>query len=812
VRIWVYVAGVGVVAVAGAAFFLTANRSPQAELNEQWAMVGRYCVDCHNDAEYTGELSLEGRGLEDVHADPALWEKVVHKLTIGAMPPRDQLQPDPQVRAEFLAALTGTLDAAVAEQPYAGTTTVHRLNRAEYANTIRDLLGVEADLSQLLPSDGGDFGFDNIAEVLTTSPLLLERYLTVALRVGDMAIGNPEAVETATAYRIPFGVTQDKHLEGMPLGTRGGTSVRHIFPADAEYVLAGRLVRGVEEGYFGIEGHDRPHEFLILLDGETVFSSEVGGKDDHDLSVAEGINVAQFAIDEKMTSPPIPITAGPHEVTFTWRERANTEQNAWEPGLRASLEAHNPSGMPRLEDGVIEGPFNVTGVSDTPSRDRVFVCRPTAAAEEPACASQILSQLARRAFRRPVTDDDIAASLSFYNDARADGGDFDSGIRAAVSRMLVSPFFLFRVEADSPDVPAGSAHRISDLELASRLSYFLWSSMPDDALLELAEQEQLRDADVLEEQVERMLADSRSDALVENFVGQWLQLRNLESRVRPDFLLYPDFDDNLRQAFRQETELLFANVLREGRPVHELMTANYTFVNERLARHYGIKGVYGARFRRVDLADPNRWGLFGHGSLLALTSAASRTSPIIRGKFIVTEFWNDPPPSPPDDVPALEESAPKDRPATVREMLERHRADPNCAACHNNIDPVGFALENFDADGQWRERTRDGLDIDSAGVLADGTPVDGPAALRGALLANPELFAGTVTEKLLIYALGRGLEPADMPVVRSIVRNAAEHDYSLMAIVMGIVDSYPFQMRTNGSASGTATIAQARGE
>jgi uncharacterized protein DUF1592/uncharacterized protein DUF1588/uncharacterized protein DUF1587/uncharacterized protein DUF1595/uncharacterized protein DUF1585 len=812
VRSWVYIAGAGVVAAAGAAAYLWTNRSPEAQLEEQWAMLGKYCVDCHNDAEVTGELSLEGRRLDNVHADPALWEKVVHKLSIGAMPPRAERQPDSETRAKFLAALTGTLDSAAEANPYAGAKAVHRLNRAEYANAVRDLLGVEADLAELLPSDGGDFGFDNIAEVLTTSPFLLERYLTVALRVADMAIGNPDAVLTATSYRLPFELTQNKHLEGLPLGTRGGTKVVHTFPADGEYVLSGRLFRGVEEGLFGVEGHDRPHEFLILVDGEIVHSSEIAGKEDHELSVAEGFNAAQFSIVDRLTSPPVPITAGPHEVIFTWKERTSAEQNAWEPGLRATMEIHNPSGMPRLENVVIEGPHAVTGVSETPSRATVFVCRPASEAEEPACANEIVSKLARRAFRRPVTGEDVEASLAFYNDARADGGDFDAGIRAAVSRMLVSPFFLFRVEGNSPDVPAGSNHRITDVELASRLSFFLWSSIPDEELLRLAESADLREPRVLQAQVERMLADPRSDALVENFVGQWLQLRNLEARVKPDFLLYPDFDDNLRKAFRSETELLFANVLREGRPVHELMNASYTFVNERLARHYGIKGVYGSRFRKVELTDPNRFGLFGHGSLLALTSAASRTSPIIRGKFIVTEFWNDPPPPPPATVPALEESAPKDRPSTVREQLERHRADPVCAACHNNIDPVGFALENFDADGSWREETREGLDIDSAGILANGTVVDGPVALREALLAKPELFAGTVTEKMLIYALGRGLEPADMPVVRSIVRNAAEHDYSLMSIVLGIVDSYPFQMRTNGSASGSATVAQARGE
>src|SRR5690606_28743087 len=389
---------------------------------------------------------------------------------------------------------------------------------------------------------------------------------------------------------------------------------------------------------------------------------------------------------------------------------------------------------------------------------------------------------------------------------------FDDGIRAAVARMLVSPFFLFRVEADSPDVPPGSNHRISDIELASRLSFFLWSTIPDEELLQAAEKGELREPSVLRAQVERMLADSRSDALVENFVGQWLQLRNIDSRVRPDFLMFPDFDENLRRAFREETELLFANVLRNDRSVHELIDADYTFVNERLARHYGIKGVYGSRFRQVELTDPNRFGLFGHGSILALTSAASRTSPIIRGKFIVTEFWNNPPPAPPGDVPALEESALEGRPSTVREQLERHSADPACSGCHKIFDPIGFALENFDVDGVWRDATREGLAIDSAGILVDGTPVDGPVALRQALLSQPDLFPSTLTEKLMIYGLGRGLTPADMPVVRSIVRNAAQDDYSLLSIVLGIVDSYPFQMRTNGPASDAATIAQARGE
>ena len=482
---------------------------------------------------------------------------------------------------------------------------------------------------------------------------------------------------------------------------------------------------------------------------------------------------------------------------FTWRERPEARQDVWEPSLRASLEAHNPSGMPRLELGFIEGPYNVTGVSSTPSRDMVFSCTPASAAEEPACAEEILMRLTRRAFRRPVDSQDVASAMAFYQDEREAGGDFDSGIRAALARTLVSPWFLFRVESESPDVPGGSTHPVSDYEFASRLSFFMWSSIPDDELLDLAAAGTLREPEVLAAQVSRMLADDRSDALVENFTGQWLQLRALDVKVKPDLLMFPDFDDNLRQAFRRETEMLFASVLRNDRPVHELMTADYSYVNERLARHYGMDGVYGSRFRRVDVEDPNRHGLFGHGSVLSLTSVSSRTSPIIRGKYIVTEFWNNPPPTPPDDVPSLEESKPEGRPSTVREQLELHRANPVCAACHNGIDPVGFALENFDAVGRWREANLEGLEIDSAGILGDGTEVSGPVALREALLRDPEVFASTVTEKLLIYALGRGLEPADMPVVRSIVRNAAQDDYALSSIILGIVDSFPFQNRRN---------------
>ncbi|MGV3592915.1 MAG: DUF1592 domain-containing protein [Gammaproteobacteria bacterium] len=782
-----------------------AQEVPDTLVNE-WALFEDYCMDCHSFDDFRGGLALEGMRPEDVHAKPEVFEKVLRKLKIGAMPPRNQEQPDAAARKRLVAALERTLDEAAFAQPYAGTTTIHRLNRAEYQNAIRDLLGVDVDLTELLPSDGGDHGFDNIAELLRTSPMLLDRYMTVGLRVADLALGNPDAAQSVTTYTIPFDTTQDSYLAGMPFGTRGGVKATHYFPADGEYVFSARPLQGVAEGYFGIEGHDIPHDFLVYVDRELVYTSEVGGREQHEISV-KNFNDVIKVVDDKLTSPRIPVTAGPHEVIFTWRERVGAEQNSWQPTERDSLEIHNPSGMPRLEKAMVEGPYNASGVSSMAPRERILVCEPTAASEEAACAEQILSHLAEQAFRRPATADDIQAPLAFYEDARANGGDFDAGIRAAVARLIVSPFFLFRIETDASDAAPGADSPVDGLALASRLSFFLWSSAPDAELRELAEAGALEDPATREAQVRRMLGDARSDAFIDNFVGQWLQLRNLEMRARPALLMFPDFDDNLRKAFRTETEMLFAHVLRENRPVHELLTANYTFADERLAKHYGIEGVYGPRFRKVPIEDPNRWGLLGHGSILSLTSATSRTSPIMRGKFILTEFWNNPPPAAPATVPALEASAPTDRPSTVREQLERHRADPACSACHDVIDPVGFALENFDVDGSWRTTTREGLPLDTSGVLLDGTVADGPQALREALLRDPELFASTVTEKLLIYALGRGLEARDMPIVRAIVRRSAEQDYSLLSLVLGVVESYPFLMRTNSSPSTISTIA-----
>ena len=760
-------------------------------------MLDRYCVTCHNQRSGIpagAPLALDLANLDDPGADAAVWEKVVRKLGVGAMPPEGAPTPGAGTLEGFRAALAADLERAAAAAENPGRYVLHRLNRSEYGNAVRDLLGVEVDVGELLPSDGGDFGFDNIAAALTVTPMLLEGYLSAALRIADLAIGDAEAAPGTATYSVSTVVTQREHVEGLPIGTRGGLVATHTFPADGEYVFYGRLLRTVAEGYVGVEGHDRPYDFIVTIDGERVFSAPVGGPEDHESS-SENIVISKEEVDERMTSPPIHVTAGPHRVGFTFVERPAEAQDVWQPILRDSLEAHNPSGIPRLRTGNIEGPYNVTGVSDTPSRRRLFTCSASSPDEEPACAAEILSNVARRAFRRPVDASDIRAPMDFYADARAGGGGFDAGIRAGLVRILTSPAFVFRAEEDPANLPPGAAHRITDIELASRLSFFLWSSIPDDALLDLAVEGRLSDPDVLEVQVRRMIADRRADAMIVDFVGQWLQLRNLD-KVTPDLLMFPDFDDNVRQAFRTETEMFFSSIVREDRGVLDLLDADYTFLNERLARHYGIGGVYGPQFRRVPVNDANRRGLLGHGSLLSLTSVANRTSPIIRGKYVISNFLNTPPLPPPADVPALEESAPADRPSTVREQLELHRANPVCAACHRNIDPVGFALENFNAVGQWLDRTREGLDIDSAGVLVDGTSVDGPVELRNALLARGEVFVGTVTEKLTTYALGRGLEPIDMPMVRRIVTESAADDYAMQSIILGIVRSPAFQMRT----------------
>jgi mono/diheme cytochrome c family protein len=785
-----------------------------ADAAKYQAWVKQYCVSCHNSktASPANEpVNLETASLENLLPQAATWERVLRKLSVRAMPPQGMPHPTEAEYVGFTTWLSGSLDRAWQGKATPGRYVVHRLNRTEYGNAIRDLLALDVDVTDLLPSDGANFGFDNIASSLRTSPLLLERYLTAAQRISTLAVGDPSVRPGTTEYQISREFSQSAHIDGLPLGTRGGTQVRHVFPADAEYKLFGRLVRGVEEGYAGVEGNETPDTFIITIDGEEVYSAQVGGLKDHEVQ-AKDMNEAKALVDARMTGR-VFVTAGPHDVGFTWKERPGKRQDVWQPSLRDSQEVHMIGGLARLKTVGVEGPYNVKGVSTSASREKVFVCTPTSAADEPVCAQKIFTNLARRAYRRPVSADDIEAPMTFYKQARDDKGSFDAGIRVGVARILASPSFLYRIESDAAGVQTGGAHPVSDIELASRLSFFLWSSIPDQTLMNLAQAGRLRAPGVLAAQVRRMLADERADALMNNFTGQWLQLRNLEAKVAPDLLMFPDFDDNIRKAFRRETELFFGYIVRENRSALELLSADYTFVNERLAKHYGIPGVYGTRFRQVKLADPNRRGLLGQGSILSLTSVATRTSPVYRGKFVLATFLNTPPPPPLPNVPTLEESN-KDAataPKTVRQQLELHRSNAVCASCHRIIDPPGFALEKFNSVGQWRETTETGAAIDTGGELADGTKVDGPIALRNAILARPEAFVTVLTERMMTYALGRGVESSDMPVVRSIVKKAAPANYRLASLIMSIVESAPFQMRTRlEPAESTNRVAQAR--
>jgi mono/diheme cytochrome c family protein len=759
----------------------------------------KYCVTCHNKRAALpadSPINLEPATFDDLLGHAATFERVIRKLSVRAMPPPGMPRPTEPEYAAFTNWLAASLDRAWEGHGTPGRYVVHRLNRAEYANAVRDLFGVDLDVSDLLPTDGAEFGFDNIATSLKTSPLLLEGYVNAAQRVSAMAVGDPKVRPGTTEHSISREFSQNGYIDGLPLGTVGGTVIHHVFPADAEYKLSGRLVRGVQEGYAGVEGNDQPYTFVITVDGAEVYSAPIGGPKDDEIQAAD-LAAAQPIIDKRMTGRAF-VTAGPHDVGFTWKERPFQLQDVWEPARRDSQEIHFVGGMPKLRAVSIDGPYNVRGVSESPSRRQLFVCHPGAGVDETACASKILTSLERRAYRRPVTPADVEAPIAFYKQARKSGGSFDDGIRAGVARVLSSPYFLYRIEKDPPDARPGVAHPVSDVELASRLSFFLWSSIPDEKLLDLAAAGKLRAPGELASQVHRMLADDRSDALVENFTGQWLQLRNLEAKAVPDLIMFPDFDDNMRKGFRKETELFFAYILRDDRSTLDLLNADYTFVDERLARHYGIPGVYGPQFRKVKIPDPNRRGLLGQGSILSLTSVATRTSPVFRGKYVLSTFLNTPPPQPPPNVPSLEESN-KGKPTavkTVRAQLELHRKNQPCAGCHSVIDPAGFALENFDSVGKWRDQGPDGAPLDVAGTLADGSQINGPAALREAIAGRPNAFTTVVTEKMLIYALGRGLEPADMPVVRKIVKKAAQNDYRLSSIVMGIVESAPFQMRT----------------
>jgi len=790
--------------LVGAALVAGCQPSDEELAARYEGVVGTYCLECHDAAGREAGLSLEGVDLDDVAAHPEMFEEVARKLRGRQMPPLGGPRPDAKTYDSFVAYLERRLDENALASPEPGKASIHRLNRTEYGNAVRDLLALEVDAAEFLPADDEGYGFDNIADVLRVSPSLLEQYLSASAKIASLAVGDPDAPAITAVYRPAADLAQGTHVEGLPLGTRGGFKIRHNFPLDAEYEFDVFLVRNIV-GY--MTGLEWAHELEIAVDGERVFLAQVGGEADNLLS-DQNMSAAANEIDARLRTRTF-VTAGPHDVTVAFLERSAAETHEPLELHTRNLDLQDMNGLPIVDYVNLRGPFNPAGPGTTPSRERIFTCRPADDATARVCATEILSTLARRAYRRQPAEQDIATLLSFYESGAARGG-FDAGIQSALRVILTSPKFLFREEPDPAGVAPGSLYALDDSALASRLAFFLWSAPPDDELLELAAQGELSGERVFEQQVDRMLADPRSSALVENFAGQWLFLRNLRS-VTPDVEEFPNFDDNLRQAMRRETELLFTNVMREDRPVAELLTADYTFVNERLAQHYGMPNVYGSNFRKVPVADEARRGLLGHASILTVTSYPNRTSPVLRGKWVLENVLGAPPPPPLPDVPALEDNEVGKAARTLRERLAQHRASPVCATCHDVMDPIGLGLENFDAIGKWRTREPGG-EIDAHGQLVDGTQIDGAVQLREALTADPEQFARVFTERLLTYALGRGLEAYDMPTVRRIVREAEGDDYRFSALVKGIASSAPFRMRRAQSADAPPQPTVARAE
>ena len=782
---------VGVTTVAWSAAVETARSQEAPRASTQQALLDQYCATCHNDSLITGGFSLDSLSVDNVAAHPEAWEKVVRKLRAGAMPPRPRPRPDKQEYDDFRGWLEDELDSAANANPNAGRTeTFHRLSRTEYHNAVRDLFALDVNVEELLPADDTSYGFDNIAGVLGVSPTLMDRYLSAARKISRLAVASPVPSPTAETFRIASDLGQDQRLDGLPFGTRGGVAVQYNFPEDAEY-----LIEVLPDGPLRVEAH----QLEISIDGERVELLTVGkSPDDAD---PRGLYIPEVGSQQVR----VPVTAGPHEVGVTFLRKTAAEPEGLRKLYLRPFTGEGSGGdsryQPYVESVTIAGPYEASGarpVEDTPSRLAIFDCRPVTDTEIDGsnCARAILERMARRAYRRPVSEEDVDRLMMFYDRGR-EGAGFDSGIEMALRRLLVSPEFLFRVERDPPGVTADTDYAVSDLELASRLSFFLWSSIPDEELLALAERGTLGDDQVFQAQVERMLADPRSEALVTNFAGQWLTLRNAAA-VRPDEDEFPDFGEALRQAFRRETELLFTSILREDRSTLDLLAADYTYVNERLAQHYGIPNVRGSHFRRVALNDSRRGGLLGHGSILTVTSYANRTSPVNRGKWVLENILGTPPPPPPPDVPELE-TAEGGEALSMREAMAQHRANPVCASCHRVMDPLGLSLENFDAIRRWRDNSDTKQAIDSSGELPDGTAFSGPAGLKEALLSHPDRFVTTVAEKIMIYALGRGVEYYDAPAVRAVVREAANDNYRLSALVKGVAMSKPFRMRRSPS-------------
>ena len=735
-----------------------ARASSASAASSSSPVLTQYCVTCHNERARIGGLALDSKDFDHVASDAPTWEKVVRKIRTGMMPPSGARRPERALLDGFASELETRLDRAAPPGAGLDAPALHRLNRTEYSNAIRDLLALDVDVKALLPADASSEGFDNIAEALAVSPSLIQGYVSAAMKISRRAVGDRTATPSQTTYAVPGGLSQDRHIEGLPLGTRGGMLVRHTFPLDAEYEFS------VTGGFGGGRGGAGGPAIDVILDGEKIAVT----------------NPRSFRLK---------VTAGPHVIgaALVDRVRAAGVDDAFSD-FRIDSAFTAGGGVQTV---VITGPFSATSPGDTPSRRRILVCRPTTANEEAPCARKIITTLAHRAYRRALLDDEVETLMGFYQQGRG-GADFETGIQLALSRILVAPGFLFRVEEEPKGVRPGTTYRISPLELASRLSFFLWSSIPDDELLELAGKGRLRDPAVLNQQVKRMLADPKAEALTANFAGQWLYLRELATLQTSA----PNFDDNLRQSFRRETEMLFSTIVQEDHSIVDLLNADYTFVDERLARHYGMPNVHGSYFRRVplDAASPRR-GLLGQGSMLTVTSVATRTSPVSRGKWILENILGTPAPVPPPGVEVnLERTSAEVKVQSLRQRLEAHRSNPVCASCHKIMDPIGFALEPFDLVGTWRDRDGAGP-VDSSGQLVDGTQLRGPVDLRQALLSRSDAFVTTATEKLLTYAIGRPVEYFDMPTVRSVVRRAAQNDYRFSSLVIGVVESAPFQMK-----------------
>ncbi len=751
------------------------------------AVVDATCLDCHNAAEQSGGLNLEALRFDAVAADAETWEKVIRKLRAGLMPPADGGPTlDRDARNGLVSWLEKEIDtSAAAHLPPPG---LHRLNRTEYTNAIRDLLALNIDAATFLPPDDSSHGFDNMAGTLTTSPALMEAYLSAAGRISRLGVGT-ETAPTLAVFDAPHDTSQNSYIEGLPFGTRGGMLIEHEFPADGNYVFT---VKGMTGYFTAVLGNVKGEKLEVTIDGTRVYLY------DWDTQIAN-------TESNGGRTPEIPIKAGFHKVGVTFIATSDLPDT----GLnRSFVRTMNSPGAisgytfyPHVGQVFIEGPYNGLVATSTQSRDKIFECYPEESGQERECARRIIATLAGKAFRRPATEADIETMMGFFEGGREEGGNFDYGIEAVVQRILADPEFIYRSEIEPADVPPGSPYRISDLELASRLSFFLWSSIPDEELIELAAEGRLHDAKILEQQVERMIADPRSQAFIENFTGQWLNVRGMQAS-EPVVDLFPDFDSTLREAFRREIELFFGSIIQDDRSILDLLTADYTFVNERLAKHYGIPDIYGPQFRRVTLTSEldMRRGLLGKGALLTITSDAARSSPVKRGKWFLETFLGISPPDPPPGVETDLKPVEGEAPTTLRARLEAHRINPSCAACHQTFEPMGLAMENFDAVGAWRALDA-GQPIDPTGVTNDGTQLDGIQSLRDFAVGNGEMFVQTVTEKLLTYAIGRGLEYEDMPLVRSIARDAAEDDYRFSSLLMGVIQSPAFTMNVKTAAN-----------